>query len=219
MGIPGRPARSRPARHHRAAPYLAAYDGSVHEIELSEGRLLGRYSLGQRLTCGGTREGDTKRIYFPADDSCIYVLDVGQRRCLTILYDGHPSGSLRSEPLIIPPGRRALADDPGYLILNQRNGLDAMQLRVFELPLSDSHAAPLKLETPARLPGWTWFEPKQDGEKLAVLSDAGILGLFGIRQPGNQDQALFPLLPPKALERLTHSLRQDDSPRSAAARR
>ena len=198
--------------------YLAAYDGWVHEIELSRGQLLGRWRLGQRLTRGGAREGDTSRIYFPADDSCIYVLDVNpqSRRCVTILYDGHRSGSLRSEPVIIPPeGNNA----PGYLILNQVSGLDAMRLRVFPLPLQDRHAAPLPLNPPARLPGWTWFEPNQDGEKLAVLSDAGILGLFGIRQLGNRDQALFPMLQPGGLDLVVASSRTNaNCPASAAAR-
>jgi len=182
---------------HRA--YLAAYDGWIHEIELSGGQLLGRWYLGQRLTRGGTREGDTSRIYFPADDSCIYVLDVSpkERRCVAILEDGHRSGSLRSEPVIIPPGGNGA---PGYLILNEASGLDSMRLRVFELPLQNRHDAPLPLEPPARLAGWTWFKPYQDGEKLAVLSDAGILGLFGIRQPGNRDRALFPMLQPGGLD-------------------
>ncbi len=35
---------------------------------------------------------------------------------------------------------------------------------------------------------------------MVVLSDAGILGLFGIRQLGNRDQALFPLLNPDGLD-------------------
>jgi hypothetical protein len=181
---------------HRA--YLAAYDGWVHEIELSGGELLGRWYLGQRLTRGGARENGSHRIYFPADDSCVYVLDVGPkvRRCVNILDEGHRSGSLRSQPVVIPPvvipsvGETA----PGYLILNEVSGLDAMRLNVFELPIPDRHAAPLDLKPPARLAGWTWFEPYQDPEKLAVLSDAGILGLFGVRQPGNHDNALFPLL-------------------------
>ncbi len=106
----GQPVLGRPVIIDQLA-YLAAYDGWVHEIELAQGKLLGRYPLGQRLTCGGTREGVSKRIYFPADDSCIYVLDVQERRCLTILYDGHPSGSLRSEALIIPPEKRAAVPD------------------------------------------------------------------------------------------------------------
>ncbi len=178
--------------------YLPAYDGTVHEIELARGQLLGRWSLGQRLTCGGTREGNTSRIYFPADDSCVYVLDVDPkaRRCVAILYDDHPSGSLRGEPVVVPPE----GDAPGYLILNRVSGLDAMRLRAFELPLQGRHAPELALEPPALFSGWTWFDPKQDGEKLAIVSDAGILGLFGIRQPGNQDQALFPYLQPGGLD-------------------
>jgi hypothetical protein len=58
----------------------------------------------------------------------------------------------------------------------------------------------LELNPPAELDGWTWFEPYHDGEKMAVLSDAGFLGLFGIRQVGNKDQALFPLLKSGSLD-------------------
>jgi hypothetical protein len=194
----GKPVLGRPIIIEQRA-YLADYSGWIHEIELSGGQLLGRWSLGQALTRGGTREGKSSLIYFPADDSCIYVLDVGSTppRLATILYDWHPSGSLRSPPIVVPPqGDMA----PGYLILNQTSGLDATQLKVFELPLQDRHALPQTLDPPARLSGWTWFEPKEDGEKLAVLSDAGILGQFGIRQMGNLDQPLFPLLQPDGLD-------------------
>jgi hypothetical protein len=51
------------------------------------------------------------------------------------------------------------------------------------------------LTPPAGFEGWIWFRPKQDAEKLALMSDTGVLGLFGIRQARNRDQALFPLLP------------------------
>src|SRR3954453_7829432 len=110
-----------------------------------------------------------------------------------ILYDGHPSGSLRSEPLVVadPEG-----ESPGYLILNQTQGLNAMQLRVFKLPLTDPHTKPQDLDPPPRVPGWTWFQPYHDGEKLVMMSDTGVLGLFGIRQLRNRDPALFPLLQP-----------------------
>ncbi len=177
--------------------YLAAYDGWVHEIELAEGNLVGRYDLGQPLTVGGAHEANSDRIYFPADDSCVYVLDVAKHQCMNILYDGHRSGSLRSEPLVIPPEGGGA---PGFLILNQTRGLDAMRLRVFELPIEDRHAAPKNLDPPAEIAGWTWFEPYNDGEKIVIVSDAGILGLFGIKQAGNKDQALFPILKPGGLD-------------------
>jgi outer membrane protein assembly factor BamB len=192
----GQPVLGKPVIIRQRA-YLAAYDGWVHEIELAEGNLVGRYDLGQPLTVGGAHEAGSDRIYFPADDSCVYVLDVAQHRCMNILYDGHRSGSLRSEPLVIPPEGGGA---PGFLILNETGGLDSMRLRVFELPVEDRHAVPLSLDPPAEIRGWTWFEPYNDGEKMVVLSDAGICGLFGIRQAGNKDNALFPLLKPGGLD-------------------
>lgn len=178
--------------------YLPTYDGQVHEIELVLGKLVGRYQLGQRLTVGGARQEGTKRLFFPADDSCVYVLDAGEHRCEAVLYSWHPAGSLRGEPQVVAPVV-AGAEGPAYLILNQTAGLDAMQLRVFELPIPGDVAkqaeAAVALSPEPRVRGWTWFPPAQDGEKLVTLSDEGLFGLFGIRQARNRDQALFPWLP------------------------
>jgi outer membrane protein assembly factor BamB len=176
--------------------YLPTTDGWVHEIELVEGRLIGRYNLGQSLTMGGAREGRTSRLYFPANDSCVYVLDVKERRCVGILYSGHRADSLGSEPIVIAPDKE---DAPRFLVLNQKQGYEGMELKVFELPLADRHAAPLTLDPVPRLAGWTWFRPHHDDEKLVMVSDAAVLGLFGVRQANNQDPALFPLLQPGGL--------------------
>jgi hypothetical protein len=122
-------------------------------------------------------------------------------RCERVLYTGHPAGSLRSAPVVIPPGRLPGGDvGPGYLILNQADGLDATRLRVYELPLSDPHQQPKELDPDARLEGWTWFRPYYDEEKIAAVSDRGRLGLFGIVQANNKDQALFPMLSPGGLD-------------------
>jgi outer membrane protein assembly factor BamB len=176
--------------------YLPTYDGLVHEIELAEGHLLGRYNLHQHLTMGGAREGKSKRLYFPADDFCVYVLDVEQHRCEAILYTGHPANSIKSEPIVVPPGPD---DAPGFLVLNQAQGFNAMELRVWSLPLKDRNQAQLPLNPPPRLSGSTWFPPFSDGEKVVMLSDTGVLGLFGIRQVHNLDEPLFPLLAPGGL--------------------
>jgi outer membrane protein assembly factor BamB len=175
--------------------YLATTDGQVHEIELAAGKVLGRYQLDQPLLLGGVREPNSNRVYFPADDSCIYVLDVQKRRCLNILYSGHPAGSLRSVPLVVP----SQGTTPGYLVLEQARGLHAVELRVFDLPITDRHAAARRLSPRPQLDGWTWFACAQDPEKVVLLSDTGALGLFGIRQARNNDQALFPLLAGGAL--------------------
>src|SRR5262249_42764528 len=118
------------------------------------------------------------------------------RTCEAILYSRHPAGSLRGEAILVGPEE----DVPGYLILPQAEGLKEVELRVFKLPIENklegepNLTAQLPVNPPARLAGWTWFRPQYDAEKLAMLSDEGMLGLFGIRQTRNKDQALFPLL-------------------------
>jgi outer membrane protein assembly factor BamB len=172
--------------------YLPTFDGQVHVIELAAGQLLGRFNLGQRLTLGGTAHPREKVIYFPADDMCLYELDVEKNVCKAILYSDHPAGTLRSELIVISPA----ADVPGdsYLILNQTAGLDGVRLRVFSLPITDRNAAEITLDPPPALRGWPLFAPYVDDEKLTMVSDAGRLAPFGIRQPRNDDRAIFPLM-------------------------
>jgi hypothetical protein len=151
---------------------------------------------------GGARFGETQQIYFPGDESCVYVLDVANKTCQTILYTEHAAGSLRGEPILLPS-----EDDPaqpGYLVLSQAHGLDATLLRTFHLLPPDPNAAAGSKESrlradpvampERRLRGWPWFPPYRDPEKLVTVTDAGVMGFFGIVQPHNKDDAIFPLV-------------------------
>ena len=182
--------------------YLATYNGEIHEIELNEGHCLGRYVLQHRLTQGGTADPESKRVYFPADDGCVYVLNVADRRCEAILYSRHPAGSLRGELMILPSPGEGM---PSLLVLTQASRLDQIRLRVFELPIVDGQSRERELKPPAELQGWTWFAPYHDPEKIVLLSDEATLGVFGIRQPGTRDQDLFSLVPGGGLK-LTEQL-------------
>ena len=176
--------------------YLATYDGKIHEIELAQGKLLGVFDLGQPLTVGGVREPNTSLLYFPADDFCVYVLDVATqpKKCVAILYTNHPAGSLRSEPLILS-APDAEGTDSDWLVLNEAEGLHSTRLHVYHLPITDREEPSEKLDLKP-IPGWTWFPPFHDGEKLTMIGDAGVLGIFGIRQARNpKDPLLFPMLP------------------------
>lgn len=148
----GKPCFGRPVIVEGRA-YLATEDGQVHVIELTKGRLLGRFTLGEgeKLTGFGTHQEGTNLVYFPAEEGCVYVLDVKENRCVTILYTGHSSRSVRGEPLVLAPEPPA----PGYLILNQSVGLDETQLRVYTLPLTSGNAEPVSLTQGTPRP---WFD-------------------------------------------------------------
>jgi outer membrane protein assembly factor BamB len=195
----GSPARGRPVilspRPEVAVAYVATYEGKVHEIELAQGRLLGYFDLNHRLSAGGVHEPGTSRLYFPADDFCVYVLDVAKHSCEAVLYSRHKAGSLRGEPLIIGGSRsRDGRSTTSYLVLNHTD-LDRTDLKVFTLPIKAGEVGAVKLDALPSTPGWTWFTPYHDSDKLLWLSDEGRLGLFGIRQVGTNDAELFPLLP------------------------
>jgi PQQ-like domain len=191
-------------RHHLGTPslgrplivdqraYLSTFAGEIHEIELAGGQLLGRYLLGQSLTRGGTHDPhpDRDRAYFPADDHCIYVLDLKNHKCESVIYSEHPAGSLRSELLLV--SNDPVAPDSGYLILNQSQGLHATRLRAFELL-----RGPKAVEQPlkAGVDGWTWFPPQVDPERLIAISDTGMLGVYGVKQALGPGPALWSLVP------------------------
>ncbi len=180
--------------------YVPTYDGKVHEIELAKGRPLGFYQLGQRLTVGGTSQEKSDLIYVPAEDQCVYVLNVKDKEhpCQAVLYSGHPSGSLRGEPLVINTGipgqeEEGAAGPQGYLVLSQADGLNATSLRAFALPVENGQSGPPAVRTAPTL-GWPWFPPFHDPEKLVLATDAGVVALFGVHQLHTSDSALFPLV-------------------------
>ena len=186
--------------------YVTTFDGRVSEIEINRGILLGYFDLKVRLSLGAVLQPGTDCLYVPGDSDNVYALDLARtpelnkparkKACIGILNTGHPSGSLRSEPLVFnhfdprrpPPGG---APAPGYLVLSQTAGFQEMKLRVFGLPI-DSSDAPSLLDD-KHIRGWSWFEPCHDSEKFAFITDAGYVGLFGVNQYGNQDEAIYPL--------------------------
>src|SRR5581483_3805543 len=101
------------------------------------------------------------------------------------------AGSLRGEPIVVSADEGLAM--PRYLVLGQADGLEAMTLRAFRL-LDAATESPPPAEV--RLPGWSWFPPYHDPETIALVTDAGAIGLFGIEQRGDADPPLFPLLGP-----------------------
>jgi hypothetical protein len=187
-------------RHHMPSPclgkpllvdgriYVPGYEGQIDELDQG-GRLLGSFQVGRYLTAGGARQPGTSLLYFPEDSFTVYVLDVATKQCAGILYTEHPPESLHCEPVVLnsPDGK-----GEGHLLLCQADGVDATTLRLFPLPITKPDTPPAR---EIRLPGWVSNAPYQDGETLAVVTDTGLLKMFGLKQKGTRDPDLFPLFP------------------------
>jgi outer membrane protein assembly factor BamB len=183
--------------------------GTVVVLDLATGARVGRITLGQAAGPAVARPGTTE-LYVAADARRVFVFDAaapaddgGRRpRCVRVMPTNHPPGSVRTAPVILGPAGDAPA--PRHLLLCQASGPAQMTLRVFPVvntPLPAGDAPPVAEPFPPAaelaVPGWVWFPPVSDGERLAAVTDAGQFRLFGVNLPGNSDPALFALAAPQ----------------------
>lgn len=169
----------------------AGPEGHVYDLDLRSGVLRGRFMTRQTLAGGSAFDPASQRLYVPAIGHGVFVFsyEAATPICKGMLPTNHPAGSLRGEPIIVS-GEEGIEVNR-YLILSQTDGIGAMKLRGFRL-LDGPTESPLSAEV--RLPGWSWFPPYHDPESIAIVTDSGSIGLFGIQQTGNDDPPLFPLL-------------------------
>jgi outer membrane protein assembly factor BamB len=163
--------------------YFPTADGSVHEIDALDGRLLGIFELGQPLTVPGGYDPRDRRLFVPAARKRIYVLDVGEKkRCAGVFYTNHTVGGLRAAPIVTA----------STLVVAEASSLGSMVIKSFSLSEEGDKAT----ETPDkyRIRGWSWFQPYFDGDSLGYLTDRGSLALFGMKR-NTSDKALFTLGP------------------------
>jgi hypothetical protein len=180
--------------------------GTVVEIEAGSGNRLSRIHLRQRIGPGGVRQPGSGTIFVAAEARRVFVINTepfdaeGNRQpvqCVQVLATDHPDLSLRVPPVVTGPvageGRANR-----FLILAQADGTPASKLRAFPITPAepvDAAVGPPEVAPPlagaVAMPGHVLFPPHTDGERVAVVTDAGAFGLFGTNQPGNQDANIF----------------------------
>lgn len=183
--------------------------GTVVEIDLGSGTQLGSIALGQPLATAAAPRAGTGLLYIPADARRVFVLDVDARnddgarlepRLVQLLNTGHAPGSLRIPPVIAGP--EGSGPERRWLVLIPTDGPRSTRLRAFALPEEAAGATSPEFTLPAAVehtvPGWPWFPPAFDGERLALATDAGQVRLFGVGQPGADDRPLYPMASPPA---------------------
>jgi outer membrane protein assembly factor BamB len=178
---------------------LGDKDGTILEIILATGEITGKITVGRALGPNLSPRPHTGFLYIPAESRAVYVFDVdrhdpdGKRLdpvLLGVMNTGHAAGSLRGVPVFSNPD----PNEPGpkYFVMGQADGLDSMKLRAFKLPETpDGKPESSPVATEIALPGWASFPPYCDGEKLAIVTDKGEFGLYGLALAGNRDLAMF----------------------------
>lgn len=179
--------------------------GTVVEIEGATGNRLSHIHLRQRIGPGAVRQPGTGMIFVAAEARRVFAINTepfdaeGNRlpvQCVQVLATDHPELSLRVAPIISGPVGDTKANR--YLILAQADGTQATKLRGFPItppaPV-DPAVGPPEIAPPLSgavgLPGHVLFPPHSDGERVAVVTDAGSFALFGTNQPGNQDPNIY----------------------------
>jgi outer membrane protein assembly factor BamB len=178
---------------------LGDRDGTILEISLATGEIIGRITIGRPLGPNLAARPGTGLLYIPAESRAVYIFDVDRhdenaRRLdpirVGVMNTGHPPGSLRGVPVFSNPD----PNEPGpkFLVLGQADGLESMKLRAYRLPETpDGRPEEGSLPVEIELPGWASFPPYCDGEKLAIVTDKGEFGLYGLKLDRNSDMAMF----------------------------
>jgi len=180
----------------------------VHVLELSRGRRLGVYRTGQPMTVGGAAsqapydpsqpESATHQLrqlaFFPADTRRVFALNLAAivdptaAACKSVLFTGHASGSLRSPPLVIS------SQSVSYFVLTEAADLDSTRLKAYRLGTPGGFIRPdSQAVTDVPFKGWSWFSPSLTADRIAVVSDEGDLGVYGVNLD-NASEGVYPLV-------------------------
>jgi len=182
--------------------------GTIYEFDAMAGTRQGRIRLGQPIA-HLTVEPKGRYLYATAEARRIFVLDGNARdeeenllplRCLQVLHTGHEPGTVRVPPLVLEVASLPPAASEQRLLLCQTDGARSMKLRLFSLPplevVRSSDTPPPERQLSAveyPLEGWAHFPPVSDGERLAIVTDAGRLRLFTLNPAGGPDPPLSAL--------------------------
>ena len=175
----------------------------IHAIELVLGKPIGKYDLGypvsaagaveERLRYGTQAQVVNKLVYFPAASKRVFAInptcidDPSVAACPSVLYTNHPAGALRSRPTVVEQ----------YLVLTESSDLDRMKIRVFIVD-SETGFAEFRMDAAREvsLGGWSWFEPAQTPDRIAVVTDQGNVGVYGLNlnNESNIEESLYSII-------------------------
>lgn len=177
--------------------YVPTLDGKLSVVNIADGKLVGTYDTGARLTVPIGVDRQNNLLFVPADAKRIFVIDAAKNKCAGVIYTNHAAGSLRGAPVVAGTSRLTPAggsDDgaaQGTFVLAEGTGMGGMKVRVFPTQAQAKEAKPL---AEYALQGQSWFTPYHDGDQLGLVTDKGILAIYGVNRDTGDTAPLLPLV-------------------------
>jgi outer membrane protein assembly factor BamB len=146
---------------------------SVAIIEAGSGKQTGIFTIsGYNLSSQPAHDRLRDRLFVPVDRSRIFVLDLATRKCVNVIYTEHGSGQIKGAPLII--------DDLMVVCIASGSGAGSTRILAFDISQKGDNPTFDSLGS-YDMPGHASTSPYVDGnETLGIVSDQGLLWLFGI---------------------------------------
>jgi outer membrane protein assembly factor BamB len=162
--------------------YVPLLNGQLEIIDPGTGNRQGMFDFRQPLTLAPAWDKASNRLYVPAEQNRIFVLDLAppapeKPRCVEVIYTRHRAGSIRGGLVITPDA----------LFFAEAVRADTMVVRSYALK-GNQEAKDLD-----RVPGLAAYAPRFDDDTIALLSDKGYFDLFATNRNLPQEQPLSSL--------------------------
>jgi outer membrane protein assembly factor BamB len=151
----------------------ASGNGIVAIVEAATGKVTAEYVIpGYDISISPAYDRNKDRLFVPVDRGRIFVLDLPNKRCSSVVYSEHGAGQLLGAPIVI--------DNALIVCVASGAGLGKTTVKPFDI--STETPTPLK---DYELDGHVSSTPYVDGgETVGVVTDNGFLTLLGVGKVG-----------------------------------
>lgn len=184
-------------------------------VEAGTGKMSGFYTIsGYDISSQPAHDKARDRLFVPVDRGRIFVIDLTNRKCVSVIYTDHGSGQMKGAPLIV--------ENLMVACIATGSGSGSTRIKAYDISAkgeSPSFEPPIGIFD---MPGHASTTPYVDGHQtLGIVSDQGLLWLFGIGKSSSAATSqskgatpFYPLTPkPMGLKLQVNTELKKDQPR------
>ena len=141
--------------------------GKILVIALDTGELQSTVNLGRPLARTPVHDESGQHLYVLGRQDCLFVLARDPISCVSVVYLGHPDGSIPCSPammgrFLVVPENDSLADSRWHILVVDEDGVKVKPVQEVEVS------------------GWTWTGPAASGSTVWAVGDRGGYEAFAV---------------------------------------